>query len=159
MLGTPGFNLPSFQAEKPEEITIRIEIEKLPLLPKIDIMGDEKKLKEIAEEHKQPKPEPEPEIPPEEIIVEEPPKEPIEEKVKIIDPAKEAMFRYQDMVKQKIEKVRRYPYWAKRQGLEGVVYISFTLLSNGVFGFKEIPTCAPTVLIICNVSLRLSHAS
>lgn len=35
------------------------------------------------------------------------------------------------MVKQRIEEVRRYPPWAKRQGIEGTVYISFVVLSNG----------------------------
>jgi len=64
--------------------------------------------------------------------MEEPSKEPIEEKTEVIDPADEAMLRYQDMVKQRIEEVRRYPYWAKRQGIEGVVGLSFVVLSNGM---------------------------
>jgi len=51
LLGMPGFNLPSFQVEKPEEITVRIEIKKPSLLPKIDVMGDEKKLNEVVEKN------------------------------------------------------------------------------------------------------------
>ena len=131
LFGMPGIHPRSFQIEKPEEITVRIEIEKPPLLPKIDVMGEEKKLKEIiVEEPKQP--EPEPELQPEKIAMEEPPKKQVEEKVEVIDPADEAMLRYQDMVKQKIEEVRRYPTFAKRQGIEGTVYINFTVLSNGL---------------------------
>jgi len=41
------------------------------------------------------------------------------------------MFRYQDMVKQRIEQARRYPLWAKKQGFEGVVSLKFAILSNG----------------------------
>ncbi len=128
-LGIPGINTSSTQFNKPEDVTINIEIEKPTLLPKIDILGDEKKLKEIVEEPKpaellsQPRPE--------EVVMEEPPEEPIKEKVEVISSAQEAMLRYQDMVKQRIEEVRRYPSWAKRQGIEGTVYINFTVLSDG----------------------------
>jgi len=118
------------QPDKQEDISVRIEIEKPPLLPKIDTMGEEKKLKEVIEEPKPP--EPEPEIEPEEVVVEESIKEPVKEDIEVINPAQEAMLRYQDMVKQRIEEVRRYPSWAKRQGIEGVVHVSFTVLSNGV---------------------------
>jgi len=50
----------------------------------------------------------------------------------VIESSKEAMLRYQDMVKQRIENKRRYPAWAKRQGIEGIVHINFTVLSNGL---------------------------
>ena len=126
----PKFNLNLPQAEKAKDIIVKIEIEKPPLLPKIDVLGEEKKLKEIMKESKSPESEPEPE--PEEIVMDESPKEPIEEKVEVIDPAQEAMLRYQDMVKQRIEEVRRYPSWARRQGIEGDVYLSFIVLSNGL---------------------------
>ena len=129
-LGMPKFNLNLPQAEKAKDIIVKIEIEKPPLLPKIDVLGEEKKLKEIMKESKSPESEPEPE--PEEIVMDESPKEPIEEKVEVIDPAQEAMLRYQDMVKQRIEEVRRYPSWARRQGIEGDVYLSFIVLSNGL---------------------------
>jgi len=46
-LGMPGFNFGKPQPKDPEEISVRIKIEKPPLLPKIDVMGKEKKLKEI----------------------------------------------------------------------------------------------------------------
>lgn len=103
-LGMPGFNLNSFLTKNPEEITVRIQIERPPLLPKIDVMGQEKKLG------------------PEEIVIEGP----LEEE------SIEAMLRYQDMVKQRIEEARRYPIFAKRQGIEGTVHLSFIVLSNGI---------------------------
>ncbi|MBT9146887.1 MAG: hypothetical protein DDT32_00634 [Syntrophomonadaceae bacterium] len=169
LLGMPGFNSYAPRAQELEDITIRIEIEKPPLLPKIDVMGEEKKLKtedgkrktEDGKEQKylpepQPEPEPEPEhepepepehqdiiIPepeplpptlvprPEEIMIEELPEELGEENIKVVDPAREAMLRYQDMVKQRIESQRRYPSWAKKQGWEGGVYLTFVVISCG----------------------------
>ena len=83
---------------------VYIEMQKPTLLPKIDVMGNEKKLKEVIERSESTEPE----------------------------PAQEAMLRYQDMIKQKIEEIRRYPSRAKRQGIEGVVYINFIVLSNGL---------------------------
>jgi len=172
-LGMPRFSSTKPQPKKDEEINVRIKIEKPPLLPKIDVMGEEKKLKEVVKEEKPPEPEfkPEPESQPEEekiveelrqqseeIVVEEPKPQPEEEKiieepqpkeqiekeivkqlqpeppqefVKVINPQEEAMLRYQDMVKQKIESCRRYPNWAKKQGFEGTVHIKFTILSTG----------------------------
>lgn len=131
-LGVPGINVNSSKLNKPEDIMVRIEIERPPLLPKIDIMGDEKKIKEVIDEIKQIEREPKQKLKPEEIVMEELSKELIEEKLEVIDPSKEAMLRYQDMVKQRIEEVRRYPSWAKRQGIEGIVYLSFSVLSNGL---------------------------
>ncbi len=152
-LGMPGFNLTKPQTKKDEEINVRIEIEKPPLLPKIDVMGEEKKLKEIVKKKKPPEPESEPEsksqpqkeeiekeTKPQEQIQqdfklqeekEESPKNTSQENIKVINPQDEAMLRYQDMVKQKIESCRRYPSWAKKQGFEGSVYLAFTLLSDG----------------------------
>lgn len=143
LLGMPGFNLNKSQPEKPQEESLQIEIEKPPLLPKIDIMGEEKKLKEIIkEELPEPESEPEPQPEEEKIVEVSKPKEqseiiekskpqPSQEIVKVINPQDEAMLRYQDMVKQRIESCRRYPNRAKKQGLEGTVYLIFTILSNG----------------------------
>ena len=122
-------------------------------------MGEEKKLppeadppsaeKEVVKEEKPPEPESEfePESQPEEekIVkeiklqpeeqiekeIEQPQPEPPQEIVEVINPQKEAMLRYQDMVKQKIESCRRYPPWAKKHGIEGTVYLKFTILSTG----------------------------
>ncbi len=128
-LGMPGFNIDPSQLKQPKDVTVRIKIEKPPLLPKIDVMGEEKKLKEIAEK---PDPEFEPEPQPEEIVMEEPPKELTEENIKVIDPIQKVMLRYQDMIKQKIESCRKYPNRAKKQGFEGISHLTFTLLSSGM---------------------------
>jgi len=149
LLGFPKLNMGFSEYKKTEEISVRIEIEKPPLLPKIDVMGKEKKLKEIKAEPQLPEPTPllplqqnkvveEPMLKPDENITREiileatnkKEKPPIE-KIEVINPDQQAMFRYQDMVKQRIEQARRYPLWAKKQGFEGVVSLKFAILSNG----------------------------
>ena len=127
LLGMLGINIASHQDKQPEDVVVRVEIEKPSLLPKLDVMGEEKKLKEIVKEEKPPEPEPEGQI--NEVMAEKP--EPPKEIIEVINPQDEAMLRYQDMVKQRIEETRRYPLWAKRQGIEGVSYLIFTLLSDG----------------------------
>ena len=135
-LGLPGNNLNNANLNRQEDITFKIEVEKPPLLPKVDIMGEEKKLKEIMEK---PEPvEPETELLSEETMVEEAIKESVEENIEVVDSAQEAMLRYQDMVKQKIEEVRRYPSWAKRQGIEGIVGLRFIVSSCGLSQDVEI---------------------
>lgn len=127
LLGMPLFNLVAPKQIEPEkEITVEIEIEKPSLLPKIDVMAEEKKLKEIEpppEEPEQEEPEPEVEEAIEEVKN--------EEQIEVINPQEEAMLRYQDVIKQKIESSRRYPPWAKKQGFEGITHLVFTVLSNG----------------------------
>ncbi len=126
LLGTLGFNLHlPYQDEKPDEIMINLEVEKPALLPKIDTMGEEKKIKEVKEEPNQQ--ESNQRLQAEEVTAQER----LEEKIRAINPEEEAMLRYQDMVKQRIEKVRSYPFWAKRQGIEGASSIAFILLPNG----------------------------
>ena len=132
----PGFNVGLSQTERCEEITVKVEIEKPPLLPKIDVMGEEKKL--LDEVSQQPEPEaqleetegesePQPSV---ELVEESEPL--VEEKIEVVNPAQEAMLRYQDMVKQRIEEVRRYPAWAKKHGIEGEVQVKFAISSSGL---------------------------
>ena len=125
-LNIPAFKLNFFNdfKEKEEELFVQIQIEEAPLLPKIEVMGEEKKIEEML---KEPKPKPEPQI--EEIVLKEP--EPPKEFIEVINPQDEAMLRYQDMVKQRIEEARHYPYRAKRQEIEGEVELKFIVLSNG----------------------------
>lgn len=132
-LGSSGFSFHMPQREKqPEELTVNIEIERPALLPKIDIVGQEKKFKEVEQKQEQSKPELKLQPLPEQITVQQILQERIEEKVDVVNPDKDVMLRYQDMIKQKIESCRRYPSWAKRQGLEGVCYLTFTLLASGM---------------------------
>ena len=120
LLGMPRFSFEFPHLERPAEISVRIEIEKPLLLPKIDIMGEEKKLANSKSQIANRKPA--------EIISD---KQLPKSDMQVIEPAQEAMLRYQDMVRQRIEEVRRYPFWAKRQGIEGTVYLSFVVLANG----------------------------
>ena len=159
-LGMPllGLNLPISKEDK--ELTVQIEIEIPPPLPKIEVMGEKKKIKEVVEEPKLPEskpelqaedviveelklepskelvevinPQPEPEIQPEEAVIANPIPEHPKEVVAVIDSQDEAMLRYQDMVKQRIEEARGYPSSAKRQGFEGKAYLKFVILSNGI---------------------------
>lgn len=132
-LGMPMLHLRLPQHKKqPEELVVELEIERPALLPKIDTMAEEKKFKEVEQKPEQPKSELKPQPLPEEVIIQQTLHERVEEKVEVINPDKDAMLRYQDMVKQKIESCRRYPSWAKRQGIEGVSCLVFSLLSNGI---------------------------
>lgn len=115
--------------KRPEKIIVRIKIEKLALLPNIDIMGKEKKVKESKQkENSKPK-----QISAQQpVSVQQILQEPNPENIKVINSEKHTMLRYQDMVKQRIEQARRYPLWAKKHGTEGVVYIYFTVSSAGL---------------------------
>lgn len=42
-----------------------------------------------------------------------------------------AMIRFRDIIKQHLEEARRYPYSARKNNIEGVVYMRFLLLANG----------------------------
>jgi len=142
-LSVPGFNFNlASKQKKTKDITMRLRIEN-PLLPKIDVMGKEKKLKEVKKEDLpksksklEPKSE-EAKIPQElkkqieEIVKKEPRTEPLEEKVKVMNAQKEAMLRYQDMIKQRIESFRSYPVWAKKQGFEGITHLKFVIMPDG----------------------------
>ncbi len=144
----PKFNLTSSPEilEENEEIIIELQFEKPPLLPKIDILGKEKKVKEPVKED-MPELEPQAQTPKnieepkekeevedsaiEEIANKKYIPEPKEEFIEVKNPQDEAILRYQDMIKQKIESSRRYPSWAKKQGLEGAACIRFTTLLSG----------------------------
>lgn len=150
VLGAPFGIMSNLQIEKePEDIElVYVEIIKTPLLPKIDVLGEKKKLEEVTKEQKQQfetelkaqpnkievvqELKPDFKKPIEEVALKKMELESVKEKVKILNPANEAMLRYQDMVKQRIEEVRKYPSWAKRQEIEGEVYINFIVLSNGL---------------------------
>ena len=105
-----GIPLNIFKSTPKDIEYITVQIEEPKLLPKIKKMGNEKIL----------------------------------EKVKSIDTNKtaisnkEAMLRYQDIIKQRIEETRKYPEWAKQRKLEGSVHLRFTINSNGQLGTIQI---------------------
>lgn len=146
LLGTSGFNLRlPYQEKKPDEITINLEIERQALLPKIYTMDEERKFKEVKEKPKQQ--ESEQPLRTKEAAVQDITKEHHEEKIRVINPEEEAMLRYQDMVKQRIEETRKYPLWAKKQKIEGIAYLSFVVLSDGASqGIKIIHSSGSKIL-------------
>jgi len=119
-LSLPGnMSLPKFD-QRPD-VPVTLEIIKPALLPKITTLGEEKRLN--------------------------PPQAPPQQNLKVISPPPEAMLRYQDMVKQKIEEARRYPAWAKKRGIEGVVCLSFTVLPSGLGKNIKITRSANSALL------------
>ena len=136
LLGVPGFNqrlpLEIKKVEDMHDIKISFEKDRPALLPKIDTMGEEKKFKKVEQKPEPPRPELKPQPLSEQAAVQQTPQERIEEKLEVNSLDKEAMLRYQDMVKQRIEEVRRYPLWAKKQGVEGITYLYFIILPNGI---------------------------
>ncbi|MEW6556078.1 MAG: energy transducer TonB [Elusimicrobiota bacterium] len=132
-LGLPGkiFNLCLPTTEKSKDIIIQIEIEKPIYLPKINKVGNEKKINKIKKELKLPEPNVLPELQPEEVVLENSDLQHSQEIIEVIDPAEEAMLRYQDIIKHKIEEKRNYPTLARTQGIEGIVCLKFIILSTG----------------------------
>ncbi|MBI4844904.1 MAG: energy transducer TonB [Candidatus Omnitrophica bacterium] len=113
----------------PRTEIILIKEKEIPaLLPDIDMIGKEKKLGQSAKEEK-----------PKETKQEQfqdvygrinlPAEEKTEHKQDVA--AKEAMLRYQDKVKQRIEARRRYPAQARQKKIEGTVNISFSIMRDG----------------------------
>jgi len=146
-LGIPGFNFsvpPEIKkAEKKNDIKVSFETGRPALLPIIDLMGEEKKLKEVEQDLEQPVPEkklPQP-------VTGQLSRKHFEEKVKVVSTDKEAMLRYQDMVKQRIEQARKYPLWAKEHGIEGVAHLYFIVLTDGMeHGLKIIRSSGSSIL-------------
>ncbi len=93
-------------------------------------MGPRKKFKEVKVEPEQPRLEVKPSLT-EKAVLQQILRKPAEERVDVASPEKEAMLRYQDIVKQRIEQARLYPLWAKKQGVEGVARVYFTVLPDG----------------------------
>ena len=138
-LGLPAVRIDAVQNKEEKDIEFQIEIEKPQLIPKIDKRGYQKKYKEVkkAEELQNPKvedknPAREEVVKKEEFVFEKDiVKQEQVEKVHVKEPDEEAMLRYQDMIKQRIQEERHYPRWAKKQELEGYVDVSFVVLSDG----------------------------
>ncbi|HEA46877.1 MAG TPA: hypothetical protein ENH97_00500, partial [bacterium] len=115
-LAMPSSDISVPKIERPKELTLQIEIEKPSLLPKIERMGKEKKFKLVNQS---------PSLPVTQLKTGKPANRQTGELIN------EAMLRYQDIVKQRIEEVRRYPEWAKEQGIKGVAHLRFIVLANG----------------------------
>ena len=124
-LGMPGFDVSSSKSDEPEDILIEIVVEKLPLLPDIDVMGKEKKLKSDLRPQTTDIRQQTADNRPEDSSLKS-------DVIEVVDPAREATLRYQDMVKQRIEEVRRYPPFARKHGIEGSACLGFVVLPDGL---------------------------
>lgn len=138
----PALRIDAVQNKEEKDIEFQIEIEKPKLIPEINRRGEQKKyeevekkdiVKEIGNEEKA--------VSVNAVIDIEDEFEKIlhvnkldlalEKKIESVGLDKESMLRYQDMIKRRIQEKRRYPVWAKKQGLEGAVEVSFIVLSQG----------------------------
>ena len=115
----------SKQTTKLEIQAIEPQLEKNSYLPEIKVIGEFKKLTSSEEFSAQ-----KPGMPKEKSAFEAVYDEP-EHIAESIDKQQEAMLRYQDAVKQRIESCRRYPAWAQKQKIEGAVDLQFTIAANG----------------------------
>lgn len=111
--------------ERRRPVVIEVDIEKprTAYIPPIKVMGKEKKIKRR-------------EGPPSTFStspsnVNEEPEEGREGGITSLHSSEEEMLRYQDIVKQKIEEVKKYPLWARREGIQGMVGVRFTVLKSG----------------------------
>lgn len=123
---------------------VRFEKEKPALLPEIKVIGEIKNLKEEREKEAALKraPENQPRLEPEMInVLDRPVQEENNKEVQARDLSQEAMLRYQDAVKQKIESCRSYPFKARINKIEGGVDLRFRVLKDGrgedVFVFRS----------------------
>ncbi|MDD3345780.1 MAG: TonB family protein [Candidatus Omnitrophica bacterium] len=166
--GNPG--LPVLRKkDQPKEMKVEFDIRREVLLPRVDLMGPEKKFKPMEEKKQAAAPEKR-EAPPEEKQakplklaaeektgkkIEEKKPEPLpgrehsleQEKVDTALSDRDIMMRYQDMVKQRIEAVRRYPLWARKHGVEGISRVSFKVFPRGEAGAVRLSASSGSKII------------
>ncbi len=124
--GMLHFDLPP--KDKPFEVAFEVEEE---ILPEVFEVKEEKKIEQAAidqEDLVEP-------IPDESITA-------VPEPVQENEALKKSLLRYQDSIKQKIQKEKQYPRWALRSRHEGSVRITFSVLSSGeVEGLQLLHSC------------------
>lgn len=124
------FNLPISQ-RMPETQIIKIDEKKSLLLPEIRVVGE---IKQIAPQQAKQE-----NIPEQNNPVFQAQTMTLASEIKAVDiQAKQAMLRYQDMIKQRIEKFRQYPLTARRSQTEGIVDLKFPVFANGATGSVQI---------------------
>ncbi len=156
------------EVEASRDFIAQIKIEEPPPIQKIEKPKPKPKPKEPEPEPEQKEviEEPEPESEPEPLPEEEPVSEPVEvEKPQItpqpveqvavakVDFDKIALQNYQRQVRSKIEQAKKYPIFARRNEIEGIVKVQFTILSDGrVEGIKILKSSNREILDIaaCN---------
>jgi len=117
MVGSGMFHFDRPQKDKPFEVAFEVEEE---MLPEVFEVKEEKKI--------------EPQVFDQEDVVESVPDETtneVPEPVQEDEELKKSLLRYQDSIKQKIQKEKQYPRWALRSRHEGSTRITFSVLSSG----------------------------
>jgi periplasmic protein TonB len=132
LIGALGgfFYLPISQ-KMPKTQIIKIDEKKSPLLPEIRVVGE---IKQIAPQQAKQE-----NIQKQDNPVFQAQTMTLASEVKAVDiQAKQAMLRYQDMIKQRIEKFRQYPLAARRSQTQGIVDLKFPVFANGATGSVQI---------------------
>jgi len=117
LVGSGMMHFNPAQKDKPFEVAFEVEEE---ILPEVFEVKEEKKI--------------EPPVVDQEDVIEPVPDESITEVPKPAqedDELKKSLLRYQDSIKQKIQKEKQYPRWALRSGHEGSTRITFSVLPSG----------------------------
>lgn len=105
-------------------------------LPRIHEIDEEKRLKNQPQEKKQ--------TPDENALR---PETPADEHVESDENYENPAMRYHEVIKQKIEDARQYPFRARQQKIEGIVNISFNLRSDGtVWDIRIIQSSGMSIL-------------
>ncbi len=73
--------------------------------------------------------------------------------------AEQAMLRYQDMIKQRIEKFRKYPLRARRNQTQGIVGLKFYVFANGSTGSVKIVQSSGSELLDTEALNTIKRAS
>jgi TonB family protein len=127
-LGMPALYNPVIK-DASREIQVKIDIHRPLLIPKPDKISDRKEFKKQEEEKLQKEAAGLPESEREKQALRD--NKESEERSKIESAAKECRLRYQDLVKRRIQKARRYPSWAEQMGIRGKVKVEFIVLKHG----------------------------
>ncbi|MFH2146260.1 MAG: TonB family protein [Candidatus Omnitrophota bacterium] len=121
-------------AEKDALEIAHMPFEKPALLPEIKVIGKIKNFKDESEKETPPKRVPENQLRagPEIInVLDKQAREQISKEIPVRDLSQEAMLRYQDAIKQKIESCRSYPFRARTNKTEGSVDLQFRVSNDG----------------------------
>ena len=150
VLGVPGIDLNKY-VPKEEEISVTIDLAKIPLLPDVKTLAKEKKLDQSKSEDITP--EKAKEIPRETRLKEENVTkivEIVEKKIEKVDtPSSEGenLFRYRDTVNRRIQEARRYPQKARIKGIEGIAVIRFIVTADGTAENIELVSSSDSKLL------------
>jgi len=150
-LGLPVIGIELLKEAEEEKKELQIEIEKFHLIPEIDEIGAQAKYKKSEDSVPPDEEHPKKNDFKKEIVEAEEGKKEIEvekdigekkiseeKKIDVEEADQEAMLRYHQIIKQRIQESMHYPRWAKKRDLEGHVDVSFVILSTGLIKRKNI---------------------